>query len=77
MVNNVDGDEVMVFGFNRETDEKSLRSFLGRISDPEMLDELLPRLSSHEVSSVVDLFTGLMKRHLNEKEYHRLFLGEE
>ena len=69
--------EEMVFGFDRETDQRSLRSFIGRIAGPEMLDELLHRLSSQEIESVVDLFTGLMKRHLSEKKYHNLFLGDE
>jgi hypothetical protein len=77
VVSNGDNNDDMVFGFDRETDEKSLRSFIGRIAGEEMLDELLPRLSSEEVDSVVDLFTGLMKKHLTKKEYHHLFLGEE
>ena len=77
MLNNGDSSEDMVFGFDRDTDERSLRSFIKRIAGPEMLDELMPRLSSQEIESVVDLFTGLMKRHLSEKKYHRLFLGDE
>ena len=70
-------DDDMVFGFDRETDERSLRSFIRRIAGQEMLDELLPRFSSQEIDSVVDLFTGLMKKHLTKKEYHHLFLGDE
>jgi hypothetical protein len=77
MLNNGDRGKEMVFGFDRDTDERSLRSFIKRIAGPEMLDELMPRLSSQEIESVVDLFTGLMKRHLSEKKYHRLFLGDE
>ena len=67
----------MVFGFDRETDENSLRIFMGRIAGPELLDELVPRLSSQEIDTVVELFTGLMKNHFNRKEYHRLFLGDD
>jgi len=77
MLNNGDRGEEMVFGFDRATDERSLRSFIGRIAGQQMLDELLPRLSNGEMESVVDLFTGLMKRHLSEEKYHRLFLGDE
>ncbi len=69
--------EERVFGFDRDTDQSSLLSFIKRIAGPEMLDELLPRLSSQEIESVVDLFTGLMKKHLSEKKYHHLFLGDE
>jgi hypothetical protein len=76
-LNNGDKGEEMVFGFDRDTDQRSLRSFISRIAGPDMLDELLPRLSSQEIESVVDLFTGLMKRHLSEKKYHQLFLGDK
>jgi hypothetical protein len=67
-LNKEERGEEMVFGFDCETDQRSLRSFIGRIARPEMLDELLPRLSSQEIESVVALFTGLMKRHLSEKK---------
>ena len=76
-MNNGDSKDDMVFGFDRETDEKSLRSFIGRIGDQEMLDELLPRLSGEEIESIVDLFAGLMKKHLTKREYHQLFLGDQ
>ena len=63
----------MVFGFNRETDERSLKLFMQRIAGRDLLEELIPRLSSKEIDSVVALFTGLMKSHLSKKEYHRLY----
>ena len=77
MMSNEGRNDDMVFGFDRETDEKSLRSFIRKIAGREMLDELIPRLSSQEIESVVDLLTGLMKKHLTKKEYHHLFLGDE
>ena len=76
MLNNEDRGDQIVFGFDRDTDEKSLKIFIRRIAGQEMLDELLPRLSSQEIEAVVDLFSGLMKRHLDEEKYHRLFLGD-
>lgn len=66
----------MVFGFDRATDEKSMSLFLQRLADPEMVDILIPRLDDGEINTILDLFTGLMKKHLSKDEYHRLFLGE-
>lgn len=66
----------MVFGFDRATDESSLTVFLERIASPPLLETLVCRLEDHEIEELVDLFTGLMKKHLSKKEYHRLFLGD-
>ncbi|MDF1577365.1 MAG: hypothetical protein RQ753_00510 [Desulfurivibrionaceae bacterium] len=66
----------MVFGFDRATDETSLAVFLEKIAGRPMLQTLVPRLENHEIEGIVDLFTGLMKKHLSKEEYHRFFLGE-
>ncbi len=70
------GPAAIVFGFDRATDEQSLRLFLQRFTDKELLDVLLPRLQNNEISATVDSLTGIMRKHLSEKEYHRLFLAE-
>ena len=66
----------MVFGFDRTTDEKSIAVFLQKIVDPDLLAKLVPRLEDQEIESVLQLFTGLMKKHLSKNEFHRLFLGD-
>jgi hypothetical protein len=68
--------EAISFGFDRSTDERSLALFLSCFADQKLLDTLLPRLEDNEILQVVDFITGLMHKHLNEKEYHRLFLSE-
>jgi hypothetical protein len=35
---------------------------------------LLPRMENKEIDETVNYLTGLMKKHLSEKEYHRHFL---
>ncbi|MCA1766268.1 MAG: hypothetical protein LC633_08515, partial [Desulfobulbaceae bacterium] len=65
-----------VFGFDRSTDETSLTVFLERIAGQPLLETLVCRLEDQEIEELVELFTGLMKKHLSKKEYHRLFLGE-
>ena len=68
--------EAISFGFDRSTDERSLALFLSSFADQQLLDTLLPRLADQEILQVVDFITGLMQKHLSEKEYHKLFLSE-
>lgn len=68
--------DTICFGLNRPTDEKSLRTFLQRFTAPPLLDALLPRLTDQELTASVDFLTQLLRTHLSEKEYHRLFLSD-
>ncbi len=64
------------FGLDRETDERSLAIFLELFARPALQKVLIPRLSETEITALVDSLTQLMGRHLDETEYHQLFLGE-
>jgi hypothetical protein len=64
------------FGLDRETDEKSLMVYLQKFSDDAHLACLLPRLKDQEIQEILDLLSRLLRAHLNEEEYHRLFLKE-
>lgn len=66
----------IVFGFDRATDEQSLQLFLQRFTDKKVLGVLLPRLQDDDIFTTVDFLTGIMHKHLSEKEYHALFLAE-
>ncbi|MBU0729088.1 MAG: hypothetical protein KKE17_01160 [Proteobacteria bacterium] len=68
--------ENICFGLNRKDDEQSLYAFLNRFSALPLLQAIIPRLSDHEIVSLVDNLTGLMQKHLSEKEYHSLFLAD-
>ncbi|OGR01920.1 MAG: hypothetical protein A2511_02355 [Deltaproteobacteria bacterium RIFOXYD12_FULL_50_9] len=65
------------FGLNRKTDEDSLVLFLRKIATDRLLNTLVPRLAEKEIIEALDLFTGLMKKHLSKQEYHQLFLADE
>lgn len=69
-----EGTSAICFGLDRSTDERSLEIFLQNLAEPNLLAVLIPRLSDSEISATLDLFTGLLRRHLNKEEYHRLFL---
>jgi hypothetical protein len=67
----------IVFGFDRNTDEQSLKLFLQRFADKRMLEVLLPRLQDKDILGTVDFLTAILQKHLSEKEYHSLFLEEQ
>lgn len=65
------------FGLDRETDEKSLMVYLQKFSDDALLAALVPRLSPAELQDLFERISLLLKKHLKEAEYHRLFLKDE
>jgi hypothetical protein len=73
-VNQYDG--IVAFGFSRDIDEKSIMYVLQKFTDDELLQVLIPRLSDQELSEIFDMITRILKTHLSEEEYHRLFLKE-
>jgi len=70
-------DGLVGFGFNRETDERTLRYYLQKFSDDALLENLLKKMSDRELLDLFDVMTGLLKKHLSDGEYHRLFLKDE
>ncbi len=66
----------IVFGLGRSSDEESLAAFLRLFSNERLTDVLVPRMSDEEIDQILDTLMGLMHRHLQESEYHELFLGE-
>jgi len=69
--------EQICFGLSRELDEQSFALFLRLFTREQLLETLIPRLEEEEINGVVQQFTGLLHKHLAEKEYHELFLGDE
>ena len=70
------GAATICFGLDRATDERSLAAFLQRFAEPKLLEQLIPRLTEQEIAAAVDVLSGLLRQHLSEKEYHRLFLQD-
>ncbi len=64
----------IAFGLSRELDEASFKVFLQKFSDDRLLELICPRLTQEEMDRTIHLLTGLMRAHLEEKEYHELFL---
>ena len=69
-------DGMVAFGFSREVDEKSLIYYLQKFSDDEFITALVPRLSDVEINQLFELVSQLLRNHLTDDEYHRLFLKD-
>jgi len=67
----------IVFGFDRASDEHSFELFMRQFVDKKLMETLLPRMLDKDISATVDFLTGIMRKHLTEKEYHSLFLAEQ
>ena len=69
--------DLIAFGLNRETDEDTVVYYLQKFSDDQLMRTLIKRLSDAELADLFDRVNDLMRKHLNDSEYHRLFLKEE
>jgi hypothetical protein len=65
------------FGADRQTDENTIVYYLQKFSDDSLMQTLMRRLSDAELSEIFDLVNRILKRHLNDSEYHQLFLKDE
>jgi hypothetical protein len=65
------------FGLSSQLDKESLSCFLQLAGRREFADFFADRLTSAEIDTLVESFMVLMRRHLSEDEYHRLFLQDE
>lgn len=67
----------LAHGLDTESDLATLQVYLQKLSDDDLMALLLPRLSAAEVDALFDVIALTLRRHLNEEEYHRLFLRAE
>jgi len=64
------------FGWDRKSDENTVICYLQMFSDDDLMKKLISKLSEDELEEIYSMINRLMKTHLNEGEYHRLFLKE-
>ncbi len=64
------------FGMGRETDEETVMFYLQKFSEDSFLKTLLPRLSNEELEDLYLWVNRYLKAHINEDEYHSLFLKD-
>ena len=64
------------FGLDRETNENTVICYLQKFSDDGLMALLRNRLADQELEELFSLLSRLLRVHLSEDEYHRLFLKE-
>lgn len=64
------------FGWDRSTDESTVIAYLQMFSDDELMNKLRHRLTDEELGEIYFLINRLLRTHLDDEEYHRLFLKE-
>ena len=70
-------DGLVGLGLDRETDENTIIYYLQKFSDDTLIKELVKRLTPEEIEEIFSLLTRLLKKHLTDSEYHRLFLKND
>ena len=65
------------FGLDRETDEKTVMVYFQKFSDDALLDTIVKRMTDELLEEAFGFISRLLKDHLSEQEYHRLFLKED
>jgi len=63
-------------GLDRETDEETIMFYLQKFSEDTFLKTLIPRLSDQELEEIYLFVNNTLKKHLDEDEYHSLFLKD-
>jgi hypothetical protein len=70
-------DGLLGYGLDRQTNEDTLEVYLQKFSDDDLMKTILKRMTDDDLDEVFDVVSKMLKRHLNEPEYHQLFLKEE
>lgn len=70
-------DGLVGFGFDRETDEKTIIYYLQKFSDDKLMENLIHRLTDDELGEIFSMLTTLLKKYLADTEYHTLFLKDD
>ena len=69
-------DGAAAFGWDRKTDEETIKFYLQKFADDTLLNLILPKLADSELEEVYEMINKLLKLHLTESEYHRVFLKD-
>ncbi len=67
----------LCFGLSEKHDQDSFSLILQLAGRKDFSDLLAARMSSSEIDTFMNQFTGLLKQHLTENEYHSEFLLNE
>ncbi len=67
-------DGFIGYGMDRQSNENTVQVYLQKFSDDQLMQTLLKRMTDDDLTDVFEMVAKLLKKYLNEPEYHRLFL---
>jgi hypothetical protein len=65
------------YGADRETDENTVVYYLQKFSDDSFMAMMTKRMTDAELLELFDLINRLLRIHLTETEYHKMFLKDD
>ena len=69
--------DLVGYGFDRETNENTIIYYLQKFSEDRLMAIITKRMTDGELEEIFNLINRLLKNHLTESEYHKLFLKED
>jgi len=70
-------DGFVGYGLDRQSNEDIVQLYLQKFSDDALMKTILKRMSDEDLAEVFDILSKMLKKHLTEPEYHKLFLKDE
>jgi len=70
-------DGLVGFGMDRQTDENTIIFYLQKFSDDTFIKDFVKRMTDNELEEIFSRITQLLQNHLEEPEYHSLFLKDD
>lgn len=65
------------YGLDRQSDEDTVQVYLQKFSDDALMKTVLKRMTDEDLSDMFDIVSKMLKKYLDEPEYHRFFLKDE
>ena len=65
------------YGADRETNESTIICYLQKFSDDKLMATITRRMTDDELLEMFEFINRLLKKHLTESEYHKLFLKDD
>ncbi|MCP4351630.1 MAG: cytoplasmic protein [Desulfobacterales bacterium] len=70
-------NDLVGFGLDRETDENTVIFYLQKFSDDRLMEKIIKKLTDDELDEIFSIISRLLKKHLTESDYHKLFLKDD
>ena len=70
-------DGLLGYGLDRQTNEDTVQVYLQKFSDDQLMKTILKRMTDEDLTDVFEFISKMMKKYLNESDYHQLFLKEK